>query len=92
MLAVAAAMLACEFSKALAGGPCKLPSKMTRLSRQGVEVELEPPDPADGKTGIREVDMVVSMLNPGKRQGAPVVMSPDLPETCDRVTVIGAGS
>ncbi len=92
VLATAAAMLACEFAKALAGGACKLPSKMTRLSRQGVEIELEPPDPADGKTGIREVDMVVSMLNPGRRQSPPVLLSPDLPESCDRVTVIGVGS
>lgn len=92
VLATAAAMLACEFSKALAGGPCKLPSKMTRLSRQGVEIELEPPDPADGKTGIREVDMVVAMLNPGGRQSPPLILSLDLPESCDRMTVIGAGS
>jgi hypothetical protein len=92
ILIVAAAMLACEFAQALAGGPCKLPSKMTRLSRQGVELELEPPDPADGKTGIREVDMVVSMLNPGRRQSPPLLLSPDLPESCDRITVIGVGS
>jgi hypothetical protein len=91
-LQVAVAMLACEYSKALAGGPCKLPAKMTRLSRQGVEVELAPADPDAGTTGIREVDQVVAMLNPTGRRAAPVVLSPDLPETCDRMTVIGAGS
>jgi len=92
VLATAAAMLACEYSKALAGSPCKLPSKMTRLSRQGVEVELEAPNAENDTTGIREVDQVVAMLNPGKRQRPPVLLSPDLPESCDRVTVIGAGS
>lgn len=91
-LAIATAMLACEYAKALAGGPCKLPAKMTRLSRQGVEVELEPPAPEVGRTGIREVDDVIMLLNPGKRQRPPVVLSPDLPEACDRVTIIGAGS
>jgi hypothetical protein len=91
-LQVAAAMLACEYSKAISGGPCKLPSKMTRLSRQGVEVELEPADATGESTGIREVDQVVAMLNPGGRTSPPLLFSPDLPENCDRMTVIGAGS
>jgi hypothetical protein len=91
-LAIATAQLACEFGKSLTGGACKLPAKMTRLSRQGVEVELETPDSDDGKTGIREVDMVITALNPTKRQSPPLLLSPDLPEWCDRVTVIGAGS
>lgn len=91
-LQVATALLACEYAKALTGGACKLPTKMTRLSRQGVEVELEPPAPADGKTGIREVDDVIQALNPSRRQRPPVLLSPDLPEACDRATVIPAGS
>jgi hypothetical protein len=91
-LQIATAMLACEYAKALAGGACKLPSKMTRLSRQGVEVELEAPDADSGATGIREVDQVVATLNPSKRQRPPLVLSLDLPESCDRATVIGAGS
>jgi hypothetical protein len=91
-LQVATALLACEYAKALTGGACKLPSRMTRLSRQGVEVELEPPEPGDGKTGIREVDAVIASLNPSKRQRPPVVLSLDLPEACDRVTIVPAGS
>lgn len=91
-LQVATALLACEYARGLAGGPCKLPSRMTRLSRQGVEVELEPPAPGDGRTGIREVDDVIASLNPGRRQRPPVVLSPDLPEHCDRVTIVPAGS
>jgi hypothetical protein len=89
---VAAAMLACEYASALAGGPCKLPAKMTRLSRQGVEVELEPPAPDDGKTGIREVDDVISSLNPGRRASPPSILSLDDPTWCDRITVVPAGS
>ncbi len=91
-LLTATALLACEYAKALAGGPCQLPAKMRRLSRQGVEVELEVPDAIQGTTGIRQVDDIVYALNPTRRQAPPVLLSLDLPETCDRVTVIPAGS
>lgn len=90
-LEVAAALLACEYAKALTGGPCRLPSRMTRLSRQGVEVEVEPPAPDGLLTGIREVDAVITALNPGKRQGPPTLLSLDLPESCDRITVAPVG-
>jgi hypothetical protein len=91
-LLVAAALLACEYAKGLSGGACKLPTKMTRLSRQGVEVELESPNAERGETGIREVDDIVYALNPTRRQRPPVLLSLDLPETCDRVTVVPVGS
>lgn len=91
-LAIATAMLACEYGKSLSGGSCKLPARMTRLSRQGVEVEVAPPEPAEGLTGIREVDDVVTALNPSKLKSPPRVMSLDLPETCDRRTVWAGGS
>lgn len=91
-LAVAAAALACEYAKDLTGGVCKLPARMTRLSRQGVEVEVEPPSPDEGRTGIRIVDDVIASLNPSRRQSPPLVMSPDLPENCDRVTTWTGGS
>lgn len=91
-LAIATALLACEYGKLLSTGTCKLPARMTRLSRQGVEVEVAPPDPAAGTTGIKAVDDVIFALNPTKRLAPPMLMSPDLPETCDRATVIPAGS
>jgi hypothetical protein len=91
-LQVAVALLACEYAKHLAGGKCALPAKMTRLSRQGVEVEVAAPDPASGTTGIKMVDDVIQALNPSKRQRPPMVLSPDLPEACDRATVVPAGS
>ena len=91
-LSIATAMLACEYAKSLNGGACKLPAKMTRLSRQGVEVEVSSPDPIDGRTGIREVDDVIAALNPSRRQAPPLLLSPDIPGACDRMTVVPAGS
>lgn len=91
-LAIATALLACEYAKHLSGGRCALPAKMTRLSRQGVEVELAAPDAVAGSTGIKMVDEVILALNPGRRQAPPRVMSPDLPENCDRFTVWTGGS
>lgn len=90
-LAIATALLACEYAGFLSGGTCRLPSKMTRMARQGVEIEVEPPAPADGLTGITQVDAIVAALNPSKRQAPPEILSPDLPENCDRFTVIGPG-
>jgi len=91
-LQVATATLACEYAKDVSGGACQLPARMTRLSRQGVEVEVEPPSPDEGRTGIRVVDDVIASLNPSRRQYPPLVLSPDLPEACDRVTVWAGGS
>lgn len=91
-LALATAMLACEYGKHLTGGVCSLPAKMTRLSRQGVEVEVAAPDPASDKSGIKFVDDVVAMLNPSGLKSPPQVMSPDLDGGCDRITVIPVGS
>lgn len=86
-LSIATALLAGEYAKSLIDAPCALPAKMTSLTRQGVTVEVEPPAPDDGKTGIREVDDIIAVLNPSGLKSPPRVMSPDLPETCDRRTV-----
>lgn len=91
-LAIATGLLACEYAKALTPGQtCALPAKMTRLSRQGVEIEVAPPVPDDGKTGIKLVDDTIAALNPGKLKAPPRVMSPDL-QPYDRVTTIYPGS
>jgi len=92
VLAIATAVLACQYGKSIAGEACSLPAKMTRLSRQGVEVEVAAPDPTDDKSGIKLVDDVVAMLNPSKRRSPPLLLSPDLPESCDRMTVWAGGS
>jgi hypothetical protein len=90
-LQIATGLLACEYAKSLTGGACALPARMTRLTRQGVEVEVSPPDPENGMTGIKIVDDIVTALNPGKRHSPPRIMSPDL-DDCDRTTVVPAGS
>lgn len=88
-LSIATALLACEYAKHLSGGgKCALPAKMTRLSRQGVEVELAAADPAIGSTGIKMVDEVIMALNPNRLKSPPRVMSLDLPESCDRFPVV----
>lgn len=78
---VAYGALAAELAKACAGGPCRLPRAATNVARQGVTVTLPPPDLlADGTTGIPEVDMWVSSVQPdvmSSAGGAP--WSPDLP-------------
>lgn len=90
-LAIATAVLACEFASSLTGGECRLPARMTSLTRQGVTVEVEPANPDSELTGLREVDAVIRALNPSRRQRPPVLLSPDLPESCDRRTVIAPG-
>lgn len=76
--------LACEMAKACAGGPCALPQRMTRLSRQGVDIEIEQIDPeTTGQpllTGIKDVDDVIRAVNPHALMQAPAVLSPDLPQ------------
>lgn len=75
--------LACEFAKACNNEPCALPRRMTRLSRQGVEIELEEVDngavPGQLLTGIQEVDDVIRAVNPHRLMAAPQVLTPDLP-------------
>ena len=49
-------------------------------------------DPVDGRSGIKFVDDIVSTLNPANRKSPPLLLSPDLPESCDRMTVWVGGS
>lgn len=74
--------LACELAKACTGGPCALPQRMTRLTRQGVDIEIEQV-PVDERgmtlTGIKDVDDVILAVNPFRLTQAPMVLSPDLP-------------
>lgn len=74
--------LACELAKDAAGGACTLPQRMTRLTRQGVEIELDEVDVNETGpwlSGIKEVDDVIVAVNPYRLTAAPAVMSPDLP-------------
>lgn len=75
----AASALACEFGKACVGKPCRLPQRLRRLSRQGVEVEVADIDRASSRflTGIEDIDMVIQAENPFAIQSRPRVYSPD---------------
>lgn len=74
-------LLACEYGKACQGKDCGLPSRMTRLTRQGVEVQVAD-IPKDGKgrirTGLRLVDDVIDADNPYGLAERTMVTSPDL--------------
>lgn len=78
-VAAAASILAAEFARACQGGPCRLPQRMRRLTRQGVELEVAEIDRASRRflTGIDEVDMVIQAENPNALAARPRVYSPD---------------
>lgn len=77
----AAGLLAGEFIKACAGGDCVLPPQIASLTRQGVDVEFVSPETvfSDGRTGIREVDLFITAVNPSGLRRRARVMSPDVP-------------
>lgn len=73
--------LACEFLKLCTGGKCKLPSRWTSLSREGISLDAIGADLITlGKTGIFEIDFWLGLVNPSgtlypavipKMDGAP---------------------
>lgn len=69
------ALLAAEFLAACRGGKCKLPRRVRSVSRQGVTYDMV--DPTDiyreGRTGIPEVDLWLSSVNPRALAAAPEV-------------------
>lgn len=82
----AAGVLACEFSKACAGGKCRLPAAVTSVARQGVSFTLSSTMFPDGMTGIREVDAYLVSINPNALRAPSFVWSPDLLATKHRYT------
>ena len=77
---IAAGLLAGEFIKACAGGDCRLPSNLSSLARQGIEVTMiDPTDVLDaGLTGVPNVDLWIRSVNPGKLIARPKVFSLDV--------------
>lgn len=67
--------LANEFYQACNGGKCRLPRSVQQVTRQGISYQLV--NPADiyeqGKTGLPDVDMWLSSVNPNAVMRAPVV-------------------
>lgn len=68
-------LLAAEFLAACRGGKCRLPRRVRSVSRQGVSYDMI--DPTDiystGKTGIPEVDLWLSAVNPNHIMQPPTV-------------------
>lgn len=87
VLLAAAGELACEWVKACIGAPCRLPQRVTSISRQGVSVSL--PDVAQllerGLTGVPTVDQVIRSFNPYGLVSRMHIASPDWPPR-DRTT------
>jgi hypothetical protein len=81
-LANAYATLACEFGKACLGLPCRLPGRVSSISRQGVSISMIDVNELlrNNLTGIWEVDMVVASINPHGVKGRTRYHSPDLQE------------
>lgn len=79
---LAAAQLAAELWKAQPGnqGECRLPSRVTRIVRQGIEM-TKIVSTADllreGMTGLQMVDAFLAQVNPQKARMRSVAWSPD---------------
>lgn len=80
VLTNAAEILACEFAKSMRNQECRLPGRMSSLTRQGVQVSFVDVDSVlrRGLTGVPEVDQVILAINPNGLPGRPRVMSPDI--------------
>jgi hypothetical protein len=87
---LAAAQLAVELWKASPGngGECKLPNRVTRVVRQGIEMDRVVPL-ADmlraGQTGLGLVDAFIAMTNPQKAKRRSAVFSPDIDQFARQV-------
>lgn len=86
----AAGLLACEFVKACtpddAAGDCALPDNITQIVREGLTMDVAPfvIGGADGKvewgrTGVPEVDLWLTSVNPHQVTGRARAYSPDKP-------------
>lgn len=80
---LAVAALAEQFVKAVVcPEECRLPERITSVSRQGVSFQVF--DPQDfmneGRVGIYSVDMFLKSVNPDRAQKRARVWSPDMPQ------------
>jgi len=74
-----AAELACELVKARIGAACRLPQRMTSLTRQGVTMSFIDPQSffKEGRTGLYLLDLAIMTLNPNGLARPAGVYSPD---------------
>jgi hypothetical protein len=73
--------LATEFAKDSVGLPCKLPQRVTSVTRQGISFQAIDPMTflPRNQTGLYRVDLWLQAVNPGGRSKRATVWSPDLP-------------
>lgn len=82
----AVAALAAEFYLSFSGDrKCRLPERVTAITRQGVSFQMPATVFEDGRTGIREVDLVLRRYNPNGLSQPPVIASPDTLRRTPRV-------
>lgn len=76
----AARTLTCELINDACAGQCKLPERVTSISRRGMSVEVASSQDllGDKLTGIYVVDLAISTLNPTKMQSPSFVWTPQL--------------
>jgi hypothetical protein len=75
----AAAVLACELAQACSGGECKLPSRVTNVTRQGVTLTKNDPLLEKGWwVGIPEIALFLDAFNPAGLRRTSKVLSPDI--------------
>jgi hypothetical protein len=69
------ALLAKEFFAACTGGKCRLPRRVQTVSRQGVTYQMVNPTDIynERRTGLDEIDLWLSSVNPNKLMTAPTV-------------------
>jgi len=72
--------VACEMLKGMTGGVCRLPSRATSISRQGITVDLGDPSEflAAGRLGLPLADAWLAVVNPTSLDRASRVYSPDV--------------
>lgn len=71
-----AALLAVELGKSWSGGKCRLPERVTNVSRQGLSYDLAGADSGWG-TGIWSIDSWLLSVNPHKQSRRASAWSPD---------------
>lgn len=83
-IAAALGEMACEMVKGWTTGACRLPSRLTSITRQGIAMDLG----ADlavlldhGLTGLPVCDALIRAVNPAGLTMASAVLSPDFPGT-----------
>lgn len=79
LLTRATRALAGQFVSACCGKPCKLPERVTSVSRSGLTMDVASASDLlrDGRTGIYEVDLAIQVFNPSKLQSPSFLFMPN---------------